>query len=51
MLNEREMRYRRRRAADSGVPYTTYGIIIAYMNGILHRSLEPFPEYGKKAGE
>ena len=51
MLNEREMRYRRGLAADSGVSYTNYGIIIAYMNGILHRSLEPFPEYGKKAGE
>ena len=47
MLNEREMRYRRGLAADSGVPYTNYGTVIAYMNGILQRSLEPFPEYAK----
>ncbi len=47
MLNEREMRYRRSFAAESGVPYTNYGILIAHMNGILARSLAPFPEYGK----
>ena len=44
------MRYRRGLAADSGVPYTNYGTVIAYMNGILQRSLEPFPEY-EKAGK
>ena len=45
MLNEREMQYRQSRAEESGVPYTNYGILIAYMNGILKRSLEPFEEY------
>ena len=44
MLNEREMKYRIRYAADLGIPITNYGICIAYMNGILKRSLEPFPE-------
>ena len=42
MLNEREMKYRLSCAGDQGVPMTNYGIIIAYMNGILERSLEPF---------
>ncbi len=45
MLNEREMRYRYKCAADQGVPMTNYGIIIAYMNGILKRSLGLFPDY------
>ena len=40
MLNEREMRYRLGCACDAGVPITNYGILIAYMNGILERSLE-----------
>ena len=44
MLNEREMRARQQRAVDAGVPYTNYGTIIAYMNGILRRSLSPFPQ-------
>ena len=40
MLNESEMRYRLGCACDAGVPITNYGILIAYMNGILERSLE-----------
>ncbi len=44
MLNEREMRSRAARAADADVPMTNYGIAIAHMNGILRRSLVPFPE-------
>ena len=39
MLNEREMRYRLRSAADQGIPVTNYGILIAYMKGILQRSI------------
>jgi len=42
MLNEREMQYRLRQAEDEGVPITNYGTAIAYMNGILARSLEVF---------
>ena len=44
MLNEREMKYRLRLAEDSGIPMTNYGIAIAYMHGILQRSLSPFPD-------
>ena len=44
MLNEREMRSRMRRAADSNVPMTNYGVAIAQMHGILRRSLELFPD-------
>lgn len=45
MLNEREMQNRQMLAEESGVPYTNYGIMIAYINGILKRSIEPFEEY------
>ena len=44
MLNEREMQYRFRHAADCGIPITNYGIAIAQIHGILKRSLQPFPE-------
>lgn len=44
MLNEREMKYRVACALDQKVPITNYGILIAYMNGILKRSVEPFPQ-------
>lgn len=44
MLNEREMRYRMKTAVDSGVPFTNYGIAIAYMNGILGRTVSMLPE-------
>ncbi|MBO7274913.1 MAG: [FeFe] hydrogenase H-cluster maturation GTPase HydF [Clostridia bacterium] len=43
MLSEREMLYRTRCAVDAGVPMTNYGVAIAHMNGILRRSLAPFP--------
>ncbi|MBQ9609285.1 MAG: [Lachnospiraceae bacterium] len=42
MLNEREMKYRMKCAIDQGVPFTNYGTVIAYINGILHRTLEIF---------
>ena len=45
MLNEREIRYRMKCADDAGIPMTNYGIAIAYMNGILERSIEIFPEF------
>lgn len=48
MVNEKEMRYRNQHAKDLGVPMTNYGIAIAYMHGILKRSLEPFPDLYKK---
>ena len=47
MLNEREMKYRIACAQDAGIPITNYGVAIAYMNGILKRSVEVFPEIWK----
>ena len=44
MLNEREMKYRLSYAQDQDVPMTNYGILIAYVKGILKRSVEVFPE-------
>lgn len=41
MLNEREMKYRLKCAEDAKIPITNYGTCIAYINGILNRSLEP----------
>ena len=43
MLNEREMKYRLACAKDQNIPMTNYGILIAYIQGILKRSVEPFP--------
>ena len=42
MLPEREMKYRLACCADQGIPITNYGILIAYLNGILKRTVEPF---------
>ncbi|MFR1518785.1 MAG: [FeFe] hydrogenase H-cluster maturation GTPase HydF [Clostridia bacterium] len=43
MLNEREVRYRMKCTIDQGVYFTNYGITIAYIQGILRRSLQIFP--------
>jgi [FeFe] hydrogenase H-cluster maturation GTPase HydF len=43
MLNEREMKYRERESRAQGVPFTNFGILIAYMQGILKRSTAMFP--------
>ena len=51
MLNEREMSYRQQHAGEMQIPMTNYGILIAFMNGILKRSLEPFPEICGLLGE
>ena len=40
-LNEREMKYRIRCSVDQEIPITNYGIFIAYMKGILERSISP----------
>ena len=42
-LNEREMKYRVKCAKDQNIPFTNYGILIAYIQGILKRTVEPFP--------
>ncbi len=47
MLNEREVTYRRKFAEDSGVPFTNYGTALAYMQGILKRTLEILPDLAR----
>lgn len=47
MLNEREVKHRYSCAEKQRVPITNYGTAIAYMNGILDRSVEPFEEIRK----
>ena len=42
-LNEREMKYRIKCAKDQNIPITNYGILISYIQGILKRTVEPFP--------
>lgn len=44
MLNANEMKYRMNSAAEQGVPFTNYGTAIAYMQGILERSVAPIPD-------
>lgn len=44
MLNDNEMKYRMETAQKQGVPFTNYGTVIAYMQGILKRSLAPIPD-------
>ena len=46
-LNEKEMQYRLRTAADQRGPMTNYGIAIACMQGILLRSVSMFPDVKK----
>lgn len=43
MLNRREMHYRLNAAKEIGIPIVNYGVLIAYVHGILKRSIEPFP--------
>lgn len=47
MLNASELTYRMKSTEKAGVPFTNYGTAIAYMNGILKRSLAPFPALEK----
>lgn len=44
MLNANEMQYRMHSAAEQGIPFTNYGTAIAYMQGILERSVAPIPD-------
>jgi [FeFe] hydrogenase H-cluster maturation GTPase HydF len=43
MLNRREMQYRVEKAREEGVCITNYGMLIAHVQGILPRALQPFP--------
>ncbi|MDY4920223.1 MAG: [FeFe] hydrogenase H-cluster maturation GTPase HydF [Phascolarctobacterium sp.] len=47
MLNEKEMVHRNKVALAQGVPMTNYGIAIAYMHGILKRTVAPLPDIAK----
>lgn len=42
MINRKEMLYRIETAKHAGVPIVNYGVMIAYVHGILNRTLEPF---------
>jgi len=44
MLTERTVKNRMEKAKEAGVPMTNYGTVIAYVNGILERSIKPFEE-------
>ena len=44
MLNENEMQYRYKTAKEKDIPITNYGMAIAYMNGIIKRSVCVFDE-------
>lgn len=44
MLNEKEVIHRNKCAIAQNVPMTNYGIAIAYMHGILQRTLAPLPQ-------
>ena len=50
MLSEREVHYRMKCAEDAGVPFTNYGIFIAYVTGILERSVKMIPEFRDSLG-
>jgi len=43
MLNRREMLTRLRKAQEAGIPVTNYGVAISFLQGVIRRSLEPFP--------
>jgi [FeFe] hydrogenase H-cluster maturation GTPase HydF len=43
MMNRREMLNRLRKANEAGVPVTNYGIAISFLQGVIKRSLAPFP--------
>jgi len=43
MMNRREMLNRLRKAQESGVAVTNYGVAISFLQGVIKRSLTPFP--------
>lgn len=47
MLNASEMQHRITSSKEQQIPITNYGIAIAYMHGILKRSVKAFPEISK----
>jgi len=47
MINRKQMLSRMAEAAGAGVPMVNYGVLIAYLHGILKRALTPFPAAGR----
>ncbi len=47
MINIKEMHFRLARAREQNIPITNYGLLIAYLNDMLDRVLEPFAERRK----
>lgn len=45
MQTDKEIKNRMKSAKMQEVPFTNYGTLIAYMNGILKRSIEPFLDF------
>ncbi len=45
MINRKEMLHRLMTAERAGIPVVNYGVLIAYVLGILKRALAPFPEF------
>jgi [FeFe] hydrogenase H-cluster maturation GTPase HydF len=43
-INRRELLERQRTAREAGVPMTNYGLLLAWVHGLLPRALEPFPQ-------
>lgn len=43
MLNKKAMMYRLDTVKSYGIPIVNYGVMIAYVHGILDRALDPFP--------
>lgn len=43
MINRRGMLNRLRKAQEAGVPVTNYGVAISFLQGVIRRSLAPFP--------
>ncbi len=44
MLNEKEMKSRMQEVVSLGIPFTNYGIAIAFLKGILERSIAVLPD-------
>lgn len=51
MINEKEMKQRLSIAAEQQIPMTNYGTAIAYMHGILKRSVEVFPQIASQLSD
>ncbi len=43
MLNKSEMMYRISQVVEKEIPIVNYGVLIAYVQGIFERALDPFP--------